>query len=279
MKNLIHTTCIALAFVLLAGCSSVPLTGRKQLILFPESDMVQMSLTSYSSFMGENKLSADKANIARVKEVGARISRAVEQYLTNNGMQDQIANLQWEFNLVASNEVNAWCMPGGKVVFYEGILPYCQNDDGIATVMGHEIAHAIAHHSNERMSQQVLLETGSSAISQYLGQNQSAATRSLIATAVGIGGNLGVTLPFSRKHEYEADHLGLIFMTMAGYDPNEAVAFWSRMAQQGNSGMEFLSTHPSDENRIKKLKELLPEALKYKTGNTPAAQGVREIRF
>lgn len=280
MKNKHYFTANLIIIILLfAQCSSVPLTGRKQLMLFPENEMVQMSLTSYKDFLHENKLSTDVANSNRIKAIGARISKAVEQYLAANGHQDQIANLQWEFNLVASQEANAWCMPGGKVVFYEGILPYCQNDAGIATVMGHEIAHAIAHHSNERMSQQTLVEFGSAAASELLGQNKSETTKALINTAVGIGSNLGVTLPFSRKHELEADHMGLIFMAMAGYDPNEAVAFWSRMAAQGGKTPEFLSTHPSDEHRIRQLKEDLPEAMKYyqKTSSTP--QTVRQIKF
>ena len=224
-----------------------------------------MSLTSYSSFLKENKLSTDVVNKQRIKNVGARISKAVEQYLAANGLQNQIANFEWEFNLVASNEPNAWCMPGGKVVFYEGILPYCQNDAGIAVVMGHEIAHAVAHHSNERMSQQALIQYGQAAATEILGHDQSDARKAILAAAIGMGTNVGITLPFSRKHEYEADHLGLIFMAMAGYDPNEAVAFWTRMANASTGKQpEFLSTHPADTKRIAKLKEAIPEALKYK---------------
>ena len=160
---------------------------------------------------------------------------------------------------------NAWCMPGGKVVFYEGILPYCQNDAGIAVVMGHEIAHAVAHHSNERMSQQALIQYGQAAATEILGHNQSDTRKAILAAAIGMGTNVGITLPFSRKHEYEADHLGLIFMAMAGYDPSEAVAFWTRMANaSAGKQPEFLSTHPADEKRIAKLKAAIPEALKYK---------------
>ena len=266
MKTLISRIALPVIILLLfAQCATVPITGRRQLILFPENEMVSMSLTSYSSFLKENKLSTDAVNKKRIKDVGARISKAVEQYLAANGMQDQIANFQWEFNLVASNEPNAWCMPGGKVVFYEGILPYCKTDAGIAVVMGHEIAHAVAHHSNERMSQQTLLQYGQAAATEILGHDQSDTRKALLAAAIGMGTNLGVTLPFSRKHEYEADRLGLIFMTMAGYDPNEAVAFWSRMANSGSAKQpEFLSTHPAVQNRIAKLKATIPEALKYK---------------
>lgn len=266
MKKIFTPIALVLtAILLLSQCATVPITGRRQLILFPEDQMVSMSLTSYSSFLKENKLSTDAVNKQRVKNVGARISKAVERYLAAHGMQDQIANFQWEFNLVASSEPNAWCMPGGKVVFYEGILPYCKNDAGIAVVMGHEIAHAVAHHSNERMSQQALIQYGQAAATELLGHNQSNARKALLSAAIGMGSNLGITLPFSRKHEYEADRLGLIFMTMAGYDPNEAVAFWSRMASGGGGKQpEFLSTHPADQNRIAKLKALIPEALKYK---------------
>jgi len=252
------------AILLLSRCATVPLTGRHQLLLFPENQMVSMSLTSYSSFLKENRLSSNAANKQRIKNVGARISKAVEQYLAVNGLQDQIANFEWEFNLVVSDEPNAWCMPGGKVVFYEGILPYCQNDAGIAVVMGHEIAHAVAHHSNERMSQQALIQYGQAAATEILGHNQSETRKALLSAAIGMGTNVGISLPFSRKHEYEADHLGLIFMAMAGYDPNEAVAFWTRMSGAGAGQPEFLSTHPTDAHRIAKLKAAIPEAMKYK---------------
>jgi len=249
------------------GCATVPLTGRSQLLLFPESDMVQMSLTSYNSFLKESKPSTNKQAEQRIKAVGARLSRAVERYLRAVGMEAEIAHLKWEFNLVASNEPNAWCMPGGKVVFYEGILPYCKTDAGIAVVMGHEIAHAVARHSNERMSQQALIQYGGAAATELLGAKQNATTKNLLGAAIGMGSNVGITLPFSRKHESEADHMGLIFMTMAGYDPNEAIAFWSRMAAAGGSQQaEFLSTHPSDAKRIAKLRKWIPEALKYKPG-------------
>lgn len=266
MKRIIlHIIFIIGIILLFPQCATVPLTGRHQLILFPEDQMVSMSLTSYSSFLKENKLSSDVVNKQRIKNVGARISKAVEQYLAANGLQSEIANFKWEFNLVVSDEPNAWCMPGGKVVFYEGILPYCQNDAGIAVVMGHEIAHAVAHHSNERMSQQALIQYGQAAATEILGHDQSNSRKAILAAAIGMGTNLGITLPFSRKHEYEADHLGLIFMAMAGYDPNEAVAFWTRMANAGTGKQaEFLSTHPADEKRIAKLKAAIPEALKYK---------------
>lgn len=240
-KKFTRITLLGSFLLLMYQCATVPITGRHQLILFPEDQMVQTSLTSYSSFIKENKLSSDDSAKNRIRKVGARISKAVEQYLREHGLESEIQNFQWEFNLVVSNEPNAWCMPGGKVVFYEGILPYCQNEAGIAVVMGHEIAHAVAHHSNERMSQQALVQYGSTAASELLGQSQGAARKALLEQVIGIGANVGIILPFSRKHESEADHLGLIFMTMAGYDPNEATAFWSRMAAAGGGKQaEFL---------------------------------------
>ena len=199
MKTLISRIALPVIILLLfAQCATVPITGRRQLILFPENEMVSMSLTSYSSFLKENKLSTDAVNKKRIKDVGARISKAVEQYLAANGMQDQIANFQWEFNLVASNEPNAWCMPGGKVVFYEGILPYCKTDAGIAVVMGHEIAHAVAHHSNERMSQQTLLQYGQAAATEILGHDQSDTRKALLAAAIGKFRRHSALLPETR---------------------------------------------------------------------------------
>lgn len=252
------------ALWVLGGCASVPITGRKQLLIYPETEMVQMSLTSYQDFLKENKLSTDVKNARRVKEVGQRIAAAVESYLKSKGLESRIEGFQWEFNLVVGKEVNAWCMPGGKVVFYEGIIPVCGNDAGIAVVMGHEIAHAIASHGNERMSQQMLIEAGNAVAAAAL-QNKSETTQALLGTALGLGANYGLILPFSRKHESEADHLGLIFMAIAGYNPNEAVAFWTRMAQasQGKNVPEFMSTHPSDTRRIAQIKEEIPEAMKY----------------
>lgn len=256
---------IAGIVLLFAQCATVPITGRKQLLVLPESEMLQMSLSSYDFFLKENNLSTDLKDTKRVKEVGKRIAQAVEAYLKSQGMESQLEGFNWEFNLIASKEVNAWCMPGGKVVFYDGIIPVCQNDDGIAVVMGHEIAHAIAHHGNERMSQQMIIQAGSAAAAYAL-KNKPETTQALLGTAIGLGTNYGVVLPFSRKHEYEADRLGLIFMAIAGYNPQEAVQFWTRMstAASGQKPPEFMSTHPSDENRIAQIKTLLPEAMKYK---------------
>ena len=247
----------------LHSCSSVLLTGRKQLLLVSDAEVLTSSFQSYKQFIDSVPASKDKVNTALVKKVGKNMSTVVENYLKSTGLEAEIANFAWEFNLVKDTSVNAFCMPGGKVVVFEGILPITKNETGLAVVMGHEIAHAIAKHSNERMSQQMLLQYGAS-ITDVLLVDKPAATRNTINTIYGIGAQYGVMLPYSRKHEYEADRLGLIFLAMAGYNPNESISFWERMAAKGsNTPLEFMSTHPSDANRIAKLKELLPEAMQY----------------
>ena len=199
-----------------------------------------------------------------VKRVGTRIQKAVEQYFQQKGLSQQLDGYAWEFNLVEDKEANAWCMPGGKVVVYTGILPITKNEAGLATVMGHEIAHAVARHGNERMSQALLTQMGGMALAVALDQ-QPSQTSQLWMAVYGMGAQVGILLPYSRLQETEADHLGLIFMAMAGYDPHEAVEFWQRMAEMkdGKAPPEFLSTHPSDQARIKKIKEFIPEAMKY----------------
>jgi predicted Zn-dependent protease len=260
MKKLIFLSLLA---VLVSACSSVVLTGRKQLLLVSDADVLSMSATAYKQFVDSVPASKNLTQIALVKKVGVNISQAVENYLKTNGLESEVANLKWEFALVQDTSVNAFCMPGGKVVFFEGILPMTKTEAGMAVVMGHEIAHAVAKHANERMSQQMAAQFGSG-IADMLLSNKSAATRQTINVLYGIGAQVGVILPYSRKHEYEADRLGLIFMAMAGYDPNEAVAFWERMsANSKGSNFEFMSTHPSDEKRIANMKAVLPEALKF----------------
>lgn len=254
-------------FVLLAcilvSCSTVLLTGRKQLLLVSDSEVLASSFQSYKQFIDSVPASKDKVNIALVKKVGGKMSTVVEAYLKANGMEADVANYAWEFNLVKDTSVNAFCMPGGKVVVFEGILPITKNEVGLAVVLGHEIAHAVAKHSNERMSQQMMLQYGAS-LTDVLVSNKSVATRSTINTVYGIGAQYGVMLPYSRKHEYEADRMGLIFLAMAGYDPTESIAFWERMAANSQGApFEFMSTHPADANRIAKLKEYLPEALTF----------------
>lgn len=244
-------------------CSTVPITGRSQLNLIPASEINALSFQQYDEFLKQNKLSSDKEALAMVKKVGVNIQRAVEKYFSDNNMSNQLKGYQWEFNLVESDEVNAWCMPGGKVVVYTGILKLTKDEAELAVVMGHEIAHAVAQHGAERMSQGLLQQLGGVALSVAL-QNEPETTQNLFLAAYGVGTTVGVILPFSRTHESEADRLGLIFMAMAGYNPSAAVDFWTRMSQQGGAKPpEWLSTHPSDETRIADIKKHLPEAMSY----------------
>ena len=228
--------------------------------------MLSMSAQQYGTFLKENKLSQNQQQVATVKRVGSRIQDAVERYFASSGLQDYLKKYKWEFNLVEDKQVNAWCMPGGKVVVYTGILPVAQDDTGLAVVMGHEIAHAIAEHGNERMSQGLLAQLGGTALATAL-STQPDVTRQLWMSVYGVGAQYGALMPYGRMQESEADHLGLVFMTMAGYDPNSAVTFWERMAAQkgGKAPPEFLSTHPADATRIANIKRLIPEVLaKYR---------------
>jgi len=262
-RHLVPLGLAGAAAALLVSCASVALTGRQQLSLIPEGEMLSTSTRQYDQFMKEHQASSNAEQTARVKRVGARIQSAVESYMRQNGLERDLQGYAWEFNLVESDEVNAWCMPGGKVVFYSAIMPVCKDDDGVAVVMGHEVAHAVARHGAERMSQALLLQLGGAALATAL-QSKPAETQQLWMGAFGAGADLGVMKPFGRGQESEADHLGLIFMAMAGYDPHGAVTFWQRMSASGGSKPpEFLSTHPSDENRIKKIKDELPEAMNY----------------
>ena len=258
---------------MLSACSRVLISNRRQLSLIPNSSMLQMSFDQYGQFLEENVISADVEKTAMVKRIGKNIQKAVEQYFIENNLGEELKNYGWEFNLVESNEINAWCMPGGKVVFYTGILPLTKDENGIAVIMGHEIAHAVAGHGNERMSQGLMAQLGGVALAVALSEKPEQ-TQQLWMSAFGAGTQLGVLLPFSRLHESEADHLGLIFMSMAGYNPNHAISFWRRMAEMkgGQAPPEFISTHPSDENRIAQIQKLLPEALKYYNASTPALQ-------
>jgi predicted Zn-dependent protease len=226
--------------------------------------MLSMSLQQYDSFLKEHTLSTNKEQTAMVKRVGTRIQNAVERYFAANHLQSRLTDYKWEFNLVEDKQVNAWCMPGGKVVVYTGILPATQSEAGLAVVMGHEIAHAIAEHGNERMSQGLLTQFGGIALGEAL-SSRPEATKGLWMSVYGAGVQYGALLPYSRLQESEADRLGLIFMAMAGYDPNTAVSFWQRMAAQkgGKTSPEFLSTHPSDTTRIENIKQLIPEAMGY----------------
>lgn len=253
-----------LVMIFIQSCSTVPLSGRKQLSLVPESEMVTMGLTNYATFLKQNTMSTDKANAAIVKKVGTNISQAVSRYFAENNMQSRLDGYNWEFNLIKNDTTqNAWCMPGGKVVVYSGILPITKDENGLAVVLSHEIAHAVARHGNERMSQELVVQMGGIALSEAVKQ-KPAETQTIFNTAYGVGSQLGVMLPYSRKHELEADKLGLIFMAMAGYDPSIAVAFWERMSSLANAAsLEILSTHPSDTRRIEEIKKALPEAMTY----------------
>lgn len=255
---------VVMLAICLSACATVPITGRQQLNIVPMSSMLSMSFQQYDQFLRENTLSTDAEKVAMVKRVGGRISRAVEQYFIANDLSGEVKNYSWEFNLVENDQVNAWCMPGGKVVFYTGILPLTRDENGLAVVMGHEIAHAVAKHGNERMSQGLLARFGGIALTEAL-RSKPAATQQLWMAVYGLGAQVGLILPYSRLHESEADRMGLIFMAMAGYDPNAAVGFWQRMATQkgGASPPEFLSTHPSDQKRIESIRALIPEAMQY----------------
>ncbi len=258
------TILFAIAVMLSTSCSQVPITGRKQLNLLPEGTVMDMSLTSYRDFLAQHKVVPDTdPNAQMVKRVGAAIAKSVEEYFRQNKQMDRIKGYKWEFNLVEDPNVNAWCMPGGKVVVYTGILPVTQTETALATVMGHEIAHAVARHGNERMSEGLVAQLGGIALDVALSEKPEQ-TRNLFLTSYGVGSTLGI-LKFSRTHETEADKLGLIFMAMAGYDPSESVAFWQRMSTQGGgqNPPEFMSTHPSDETRIRDIKAYLPKAMKY----------------
>jgi predicted Zn-dependent protease len=255
---------VLLITLTLWSCTTVPISGRKQLKMLPESQMMSMSLTQYQSFLTKNPPVSDNEEQAKmVKRVGGRIAAAVEKYLIDNKMSKRIKGYSWEFNLVAENTVNAWCMPGGKVVVYTGILPITKTEEGLAVVMGHEIAHAIARHGNERMSQGMLAQGLSTSIAVAM-QEKPAATQSLFLGAIGIGTNVGI-LAFGRNQESEADKLGMVFMAMAGYQPEEAIPFWERMKAIGGSAgtPEFLRTHPSHNTRIDRIKEWLPNAESY----------------
>jgi predicted Zn-dependent protease len=245
------------------SCSSVPITGRKQLSLVSDDEVMSLSLQEYSDYIKTAQKSTDKTNTALVVKVGQNIAGAVTAYYKSVGQESLLNGYAWEFNLIKDPQVNAFCMPGGKIVVYEGILPYTQNETGLAVVLGHEVAHAVAKHANERMSQQVAAQYGSTALGVILG-SQSETAQTIAGTVYGLGSQYGVMLPFSRKQELEADQLGLVFMAIAGYDPHEAVPFWQRMAAQGNAVPEFMSTHPSDQTRISKIQsDFLPLALKY----------------
>lgn len=254
--------------LLILACATVPVTERRSLSLVPDSELLSLSSQQYNEVLHKSKLSDDSAKVRMVRTVGERIARATEEFMKASGMEADLKNYKWEFNLIQDDKtVNAWCMPGGKVAVYTGILPLTQDDTGLAVVTGHEIAHAIAKHGNERMSEGLLVQLGGTALSVAL-TKQPAATSQIFMTAYGAAANVGFLLPYSRLHESEADRIGLILMAKAGYDPREAIPFWQRMNQQGGGSRppEFLSTHPAPETRISQIQALIPEAMKYYKG-------------
>ncbi|NDV65603.1 M48 family metallopeptidase [Bacteroides sp. 224] len=259
---MIRTAGFCLSILFLSGCSTVAVTGRKQLSLVSDQEVMSLSAQSFSEYMKVAQPSADKKNTAMVERVGRNVANAVEEYLRANGREKEAAEFVWEFHLVADPEANAFCMPGGKIVVNEGILPYTQDEEGLAVVLGHEVAHAVAKHSAERMSQQMVMNYGGVAAGLLLSK-KSEMVQTLGMQVYGLGAQYGVMLPYSRLNESEADHLGLVFIAMAGYNPEAAIPFWQRMSQGGSKVPEFMSTHPSDETRIKKLQKLMPDALKY----------------
>ncbi len=254
---------LVLTVFLFVECSTVPITGRKRVNFVSDAQVLPASFAQYSNFLKENKVSTNRKMSNQIKEVGKNISAAVDRFMRANGMEQEANSYKWEFNLIEDKTVNAWCMPGGKVVFYTGIMPICANENGVAAVMGHEVAHAFAKHGQERMSQGQLQQIGGLAVA--LGTSgKSQETQQIWNMAFGVGSTLGM-LKFSRTHEQEADRLGLVFMIMAGYDGREAAEVWVRMSEKsgGKKPPVILSTHPSNESRIQDLRNYLPTARKY----------------
>ena len=275
MMRAIKVLLLSLLAAVLAGCGTtktVPITGRQQNLLVTDGEMLSLSTQQYSEYMKTAKPSTNADNTAMVKRVGQRLATAVETYLKNNGMAEDVQNYKWQFNLVQDQNVNAWCMPGGLICVYEGLLPVTQDEASLAIVMGHEIAHAVARHSAEQYSTQVKQQYGMQAgtvLASVLGAggNTIAAGQTILSQGLGLQ-----NLHYSRNHESEADHLGIIFAAMAGYDPQVAVSFWQRMAaQSSNKTAEFLSSHPSDATRIKQIQGWMPEALKYYKGQSASS--------
>lgn len=263
LKSILFTAVVALLLSACGTTSTVPITGRKHNLLVTDAEVLSLSNQQYSQFMKTAKLSTNAANTAMVKRVGQRLANAVETYLKNNGMASEIQNFSWEFNLVQNNEANAFCMPGGKIVVYEGLLPYTQNEASLAIVLGHEIAHAVAKHSAEQMSKKIRQQYGTQIGGALLGQVVGSDVANL-ASAIAQQGFSFANLKYSRDDESEADYMGLIFAAMAGYDPQVAIPFWQRMSSGSNSNQsDFLSDHPSDAKRIAALQKEMPIALKY----------------
>ena len=264
LKFMLLAVVTALVFASCGTTRTVPITGRKQNLLVSDEQVLSLSNQEYSNFMKSANVSTDAANTAMVKRVGQNLATAVQNYLVNNGLQSELKNFSWEFNLVQNKEANAFCMPGGKIVVYEGLLPYTQNEASLAIVLGHEIAHAVAKHSAEQMSKQIKNQYGTQILGGVLQAAGVSSTTTQLAQILAQKGLQFRSLKYSRDHETEADRMGLIFAAMAGYDPNVAVAFWQRMSQGSSSNQnDMFSDHPSDAKRIAAIKAEMPEALKY----------------
>ena len=264
MRRLFTSLFVVLSFVI--ACTTNPLTKKSQLTLLPESEVQAMGAQQYQQFLSTNRVvsASNNRDAEMVKRVGQRIVRAVESYYAQNNISDKLNGYKWEYNLVDDKAINAWCMPGGKIVVYTGLLPVSQNEAALAVVIGHEVSHALLQHGNQRMSQGLLQQLGGVALSVAVA-NKPVETQNLFMTAYGAGTTVGVLLPFSRNQELEADRFGLIWTAMAGYNPQEAIALWERMenASQGQSPPEFLSTHPSEGRRRDQLQKYMPEAMRY----------------
>ena len=261
LKHIVRSLCLTVVSgILFSACGAVPLTGRKQILLVSDQEIFQAGLVQYKEYLNTAVISSDQASTDIVKGVGRKLADATEMYLRASGLEHEIANFDWEFNLIKDSQINAFCMPGGKIAVDEGLLSVARTPDELAVVLGHEIAHAVAKHSNERMSQQILTQYGIALISSALSE-KSVAVRDLATTVFGLGAKVGMMLPYSRKHEYEADYMGIVFMELAGYDSDSSVTFWKKMAELGESSVpEILSTHPSDDKRIANLELKIAEA-------------------
>ena len=245
--------------LMVVACNTNPFTGKQTLALVPNSQILPMAFQQYSQFLSENKVVKNTADANMVKNVGQKIASAAERYLTANGYAGYLSEYRWDYNLVQSPDANAWCMPGGKIVVYTGILPITKNEAGLAAVMGHEVAHALANHGQQRMSASQLQQLG--AVAGNIALAGDAQNQEIFNVAYGLGSDLGVMLPFSRSHESEADHIGLILMAIAGYEPEAAADLWLRMqSQEKGAPPEFLSTHPSSETRIQNIRAWVPAA-------------------
>jgi predicted Zn-dependent protease len=258
MKKYIASAIVIAGLVF--SCATNPFTGKSTLALVPDSQILPSAFAQYNEFLKENKVVSGTADAQRVVNVGTKIKGAAEKWLNANGYQGYLKDYQWEYKLVQSNEVNAWCMPGGKIVFYTGILPITQDDKGMAVVMGHEVAHALLNHGQQRMSADVLAQLGAVGVGVAT-SGKSEQTQAIAMQAYGVGAQFGALMPFSRAHETEADEIGLRLMAIAGYNPEAAIPFWERMAARGGSAPpEFLSTHPSNQTRIANLRKMIPVA-------------------